>query len=83
MWYFLDEISWSNTDQFNTKSFGCSETQFKIVVNFENTHVFGVFDDSEINRIWINNVNDFTEKDTIIESVEERITISSDWEIVD
>ena len=82
MWNLFDEIGWSDTNQFNSERFGCSETQFKIVVNFENRHVFNIFDNSEINGICINNVNNFTEKDTIIESVEERITIACNWEII-
>lgn len=82
MWNLLDEISWSNTNQFNTERFGCSETQLKIVVNFKNTHVFSIFDDSKINGIWINNGNNFTEKDTVIERVEERVAIASDWKVL-
>jgi hypothetical protein len=82
MWNLLNETCWADTDQFNTERFRSSETKFKIVVNLENTHVLLVFDDSEINSIGINSVNDFTEKDTVIESVEEGFTVGSDWEVV-
>ena len=82
MWNLLDETIWSNTNQFNSKRFRCSETKFKIVVNLENTHVWNIFDDSKINRIWVDSSNDFSEKHTVIERMEERFTIASDWEIV-
>ena len=82
MWNLLDETCWIDTNQFNTERFRGSETEFKIVVNLENTHVLIVFDNSKINGIWVNNVNDFTEEDTVIESVEEGFTVGSDWEII-
>jgi hypothetical protein len=69
----LDEILWSDTDEFDAIGFGGCETHLKILVDLIDVHVcFGV-DSTGIDAVLIKLKHEFVDQNTVVENMEQGI----------
>ena len=73
----LDEVGWTDTNKFESKTtLACRKTEFQVFIDLIGVQVLAGVDSSLIDTFWVNDHDEFAKNDTIIQYVEEIVAVS-------